>query len=75
MKKAYIIFLLLCYWASVCHAENDEMPIIGYWGVPESHTNGEAFRTFAECGQLAGVLLDICAYQIAQRRSSQQLLH
>ena len=50
MKKAYIIFLLLCYWASVCHAENDEMPIIGYWGVPESHTNGEAFRTFAECG-------------------------
>lgn len=50
IKIKYLIFLLLCCWASVCHAANDKMPIIAYWGVPQHKTNEEAFRTFAECG-------------------------
>ena len=31
-------------------AANGEMPIIGYWGVPENNTSDENFRVMSECG-------------------------
>ena len=35
---------------SAIHASNEEMPIIGYYGIPETHLTDEAYRVFHECG-------------------------
>ncbi len=55
MKK--IIFFLLFFncLVSVCHANDNEMPIIAYYGVTEQHTSEETFRTFRDCGFTASL--------------------
>ena len=47
-----ILFILLSFFLSNLYmsAANDEMPIIGYWGVPENNTSEENFRIMSECG-------------------------
>lgn len=48
LRKLY--FLLAVSWCFVSHAEEDAMPIIGYFGVPDWQTTEENFKVFSECG-------------------------
>ena len=52
MKKSVIIFLILffCTLFSVTMKAAKEMPIIAYWGVPDSMSYERCFREFSECG-------------------------
>lgn len=49
-----ILCILLLLTVLLVNAQNrklvDNMPIIAYWGVPETATNEEHFRLFSECG-------------------------
>jgi len=49
ISKLLICFILVSSFATVSKA-TDEMPIIAFMGVPESHTSEEHFQTFSECG-------------------------
>lgn len=47
-RLLYIIIILMAYIPSL-KAEK-EMPIIAYWGVPDTMSNESRFREFSECG-------------------------
>lgn len=45
-----LLFLFPVCWCLASHAEKDTMPIIAYWGIPDSMTYERCFRDFRECG-------------------------
>lgn len=49
INRLRLLLVVMAYTLAV-HAGNDEMPIIGYWGVPENNTSEENFRVMSECG-------------------------
>lgn len=49
IKRIYFI-IILCSLFSIATKADKEMPIIAYWGVPDSMSNERCFREFNECG-------------------------
>lgn len=50
MRKLIILSLLISCWEYISFANNSEMPVIAFIGVPDWETSEENFRTFSECG-------------------------
>ena len=50
MKKLIILSLLISCWEYISFANNSEMPVIAFIGVPDWETSEDNFRTFSECG-------------------------
>lgn len=53
MKTHFLILFLIfiiCYPASSANNQEDDLPIIAYWGVTEKDMSEDAFRLFRECG-------------------------
>ena len=44
------LVVIMAMQISPAFAEEKEMPIIAYWGVPEGRTTDADFHTFMECG-------------------------
>lgn len=45
-----ILFLMMFCHPVIAQVTTDDMPIIAYWGVPDTYSNEENFRIFSECG-------------------------
>lgn len=50
MRILFILPLLFTCWSGVYSANDTEMPVIAFKGVPDRMTSEEHFRTFSECG-------------------------
>ena len=50
IRVCFIALLLFNYMQPTSMANEDEMPIIAYMGVPDWRTSEEDFRTLSECG-------------------------
>lgn len=50
MRRLFILSLLIACWGRLCSADNTEMPVIAFIGVPDWQTSDEHFRMFSECG-------------------------
>ena len=50
MRKLIILSLLIIGWGRSCFANDTEMPVIAFIGIPDRDTSEESFRSFSECG-------------------------
>lgn len=50
MRKLIILSLLIIGWGRSCFANDTEMPVIAFIGIPDRDTSEENFRSFSECG-------------------------
>lgn len=50
MRKLIILSLLIIGWGRSCFANDAEMPVIAFIGIPDRDTSEESFRSFSECG-------------------------
>lgn len=50
MRKLIILSLLIIGWGRSCFANDTEMPVIAFIGIPDRDTSEESFQSFSECG-------------------------
>ena len=50
MRKLIILSLLIIGWGRSCFANDTEMPVIAFIGIPDRDTSEENFQSFSECG-------------------------
>lgn len=46
----HLLLILFCCYSTITFAAEEEMPIIAYWGVPDTMSYERCFQDFSECG-------------------------
>lgn len=45
-----LYFIVFLFFSSVCAKAADEMPVVAFWGVPDTMSYERCFKDFSECG-------------------------